>query len=46
MERNTHKTRAETRQEIAEYIEKYYNDVRMHSYLNYVSPLEFELTIS
>lgn len=39
------KTRAETRQEIAEYIENYYNDVRMHSYLHHVSPLEFELTM-
>lgn len=40
------KMRAETRQEIAGYIESYYNDVRRHSYLDYVSPLEFELTMS
>jgi transposase InsO family protein len=38
------KTRAETRTEIAEYIESYYNDRRRHSYLDFVSPLEFELT--
>lgn len=38
------KTRAETRTEIAEYIESYYNTRRRHSYLDYVSPLEFELT--
>jgi putative transposase len=37
------KTRAETRTEIAEYIESYYNNRRRHSYLDYVSPLEFEL---
>ena len=42
----TLKTRAETRLEIASYIESYYNDVRRHSYINYVSPLEFELTMS
>jgi putative transposase len=40
------KTRAETRTEIADYIESYYNNTRRHSYLDYVSPLEFELTPS
>ncbi len=40
------KTQAETRLEIANYIESYYNDVRRHSYVNYVSPVEFELTMS
>jgi putative transposase len=38
------KTRGQTRTEIAEYIESYYNNRRRHSYLDYVSPLEFELT--
>ena len=38
--------RAETRQAIASYVESYYNNVRRHSYINYVSPLEFELTMS
>jgi putative transposase len=28
---------------IAEYIEKYYNDRRRHSYLDYVSPIEYEV---
>lgn len=37
------KSRKETRIEVADYIERYYNDVRRHSYINYVSPLEFEL---
>jgi len=37
------KSRKETRIEVADYIECYYNDVRRHSYINYVSPLEFEL---
>lgn len=36
-------TRRKTRLEIADYIEHYYNDVRRHSYLDYASPLEFEL---
>jgi len=38
------KTRVETRTEVAEYIESYYNNRRRHSYIDYVSPLEFELT--
>jgi putative transposase len=37
------KSRRETRMEVADYIERYYNDVRRHSYLDYASPLEFEL---
>jgi putative transposase len=40
------KSRARTREEIANYIESYYNNVRRHSYINYVSPLEFELVMS
>ena len=40
------KSRKETRIEVAEYIERYYNDVRRHSYIDYVSPLEFELVNS
>ena len=34
--------RATTRQHVADYIEGYYNLVRLHSYLGYVSPIEFE----
>ena len=39
-------TRADTRLEIASYIESYYNDVRRHSHIDCISPLEFELTKS
>lgn len=35
-------TRSKTRQQVAEYIDNYYNLVRLHSHLDYVSPIEFE----
>jgi len=35
-------SRRKTRQDVANYIENYYNLVRLHSYLGYVSPIEFE----
>ena len=35
-------TRAKTRQQVADYIDNYYNLVRLHSHLDYVSPIEFE----
>ena len=35
-------SRARTRQQVAEYIEGNYNLVRLHSHLDYVSPVEFE----
>ena len=35
-------TRKNTRQQVADYIENYYNLIRLHSHLNYVSPIEFE----
>lgn len=38
--------RRETRIAVAEYIDHYYNDVRRHSYLDYASPVEFELAAS
>jgi hypothetical protein len=34
----------ETRNQVANYIENYYNLVRIHSHLDYVSPVEFEPT--
>ena len=34
--------RKNTRQQVADYIENYYNLIRLHSHLNYVSPIEFE----
>lgn len=37
------KTRAEARQAIFEYIEVFYNRIRLHSYLGYMSPVEYEL---
>jgi putative transposase len=35
-------SRSQTRRLVADYIENYYNLVRLHSYLGYVSPIEFE----
>jgi transposase InsO family protein len=35
-------TRAQARQEIFEYIEVFYNRVRRHSYIGYVSPVDYE----
>ncbi len=39
-------SRTTMRIEIAGYIETYYNTRRRHSYLDYVSPIEFELRAS
>lgn len=38
----SYKTREEARQDIFKYIELYYNRVRMHSTLDYMSPMEYE----
>jgi transposase InsO family protein len=35
-------SRSKTRQQVADYIDYYYNIVRLHSHLDYVSPIEFE----
>jgi transposase InsO family protein len=35
-------SRRETRQQVADYIENYYNLIRLHSHLDYVSPIDFE----
>ena len=35
-------TRAQATRDIFEYIEVFYNRVRRHSFLGYVSPMEFE----
>ena len=37
-------TREEAKKEVFEYIEIYYNRQRMHSALNYLSPMQFELS--
>jgi len=39
---NRFKTRAEARQAVFEYIEVFYNRIRLHSSLGYMSPLEYE----
>jgi len=36
------KTRAEARQTVFEYIEVYYNRIRLHSSLGYMSPCQYE----
>lgn len=36
------KTREEARQDVLKYIEPYYNRARMHSALDYMSPMEYE----
>jgi transposase InsO family protein len=35
-------SRRDTREQVANYIDSYYNLVRLHSHLDYVSPIEFE----
>lgn len=37
-----YKTREDTRKDIIDYIEMFYNSRRRHSYLGYISPREFE----
>lgn len=39
------RSRAETRLVVADFIENYYNLIRLHSYLGYVSPIEFETNV-
>ena len=38
----TYATRAQARVHLIDYIEEFYNEARLHSYLDYVSPNEFE----
>jgi putative transposase len=35
-------SRKSMREQVTNYIESYYNLVRLHSHLDYVSPIEFE----
>jgi len=37
-----YKTRKHARLDIFEYIESYYNKIRIHSYLNYMTPENYE----
>jgi putative transposase len=39
-------TRKKTREDVADYIDNYYNLVRLHSHLDYASPIEFETNAS
>ena len=39
---NPLQNRMQTRKDVANYIENYYNLIRLHSHLDYVSPIEFE----
>ena len=39
---STYSTREEARRDIVDYIEMFYNSKRRHSYLGYLSPMEFE----
>ncbi|WP_354212201.1 MULTISPECIES: IS3 family transposase [unclassified Bradyrhizobium] len=42
IERKTYRTRNEARADVFDYIERFYNGVRRHSTIGYVSPVEFE----
>jgi putative transposase len=45
LEQETLETRAEATAAIAEYIDGFYNVPRLHSSNDYLSPIEFELTL-
>jgi len=40
--RTRYRTREEARSDVFDYIERFYNRQRSHSYLGYISPVEFE----
>lgn len=40
--RKTYRTRDQARADVFDYIERFYNAIRRHSTLNYLSPVEFE----
>jgi putative transposase len=42
-ERKTYRTRNEARADVFDYIERFYNPVRRHSAIGYISPMEFEM---
>ena len=42
IERKTYRTRNEARADVFDYIERFYNAIRRHSTIGYVSPVEFE----
>ena len=40
--RKTYRTRSQAKADIFDYIERFYNPIRTHSTLGYISPMEFE----
>ena len=40
--RKTYRTRSQAKADIFNYIERFYNPIRRHSTLSYISPIEFE----
>ena len=40
-----YETRAQAKGSIIEYIEMFYNSQRRHSYLGYLTPMEFEVVL-
>ncbi len=40
--RKTYRTRAEAKADVFDYIERFYNPIRRHSTIGYISPIEFE----
>ena len=40
--RKVYRTREQSRADVFDYIERFYNPTRRHSTLGYVSPIEFE----
>jgi putative transposase len=46
LDQETFQTRAEATAAIADYIDTFYNVLRLHSSIGYVSPIEFELTLN
>ena len=41
----SYETRQKAKTDVFEYIETFYNKTRLHSYLNYQSPVEFEKNV-
>lgn len=40
--RKTYRTRNHTKADVFDYIERFYNPIRRHSTLGYLSPMDFE----
>ena len=40
--RKTYRTRSDAKADLFDYIERFYNPIRRHSTLGYISPIEFE----